>query len=243
MSVVVPVFRDAASLPDLVRRVGAALAPRGGSHEILLVLDGGPEGDRTAALALRDGGAPVRVLELDGNHGQHSAILCGLAESRGLHVVTLDADLQNPPEEIPRLLDVAAEGFDGVFGAPRVKRHGPVRRAGSWLVQAMLVPLHGKPRGLAMTNFRVLTRATADAAVRRAGRWPYLQGLLLESGGRWTSVAVDHAPRERGDSTYGWLRLAGLFTRAVVHTPRLPIRLLLRPWLKGPAYRLRAATP
>ncbi len=111
---------------------------------------------------------------------------------------------------------------------PRRKRHGPLRRAGSRLTQALLVPLYGKPRGLVMTNFRVLDRRIADAAVARAGRWPYIQGLLLQAGGRFTNVEVDHEERKSGTSAYGWIRLAALFARAVLGSPRLPFRFLLR---------------
>lgn len=122
VSVVIPVYNEEASLPELLRRTEAACLELGRAFEIVLVDDGSR--DRSAELlqaaAERDGSAVVAVI-LNRNYGQHAAILAGFEQSRGDLVITLDADLQNPPEEIPRLVERAAQGYD-VVGSIRAER-------------------------------------------------------------------------------------------------------------------------
>lgn len=156
VSVVIPVYNEEASLPELLRRTEAACLELGRAFEIVLVDDGSR--DRSAELlqaaAERDGSAVVAVI-LNRNYGQHAAILAGFEQSRGDLVITLDADLQNPPEEIPRLVERAAQGYD-VVGSIRAERQDSAwRRWPSRLVNLAVQ----RSTGVAMHDYGCMLRA------------------------------------------------------------------------------------
>ena len=124
LSIVVPVFNEARSLGDLHRRLTRTLKEVGQSHEIIFVDDGSHDGSADVLRALHAQDGAVRVIRFNRNYGQHAAVCAGMERARGDVVVTLDADLQNPPEEIPRLLAALAGGVD-VVGGRRVTRRDP----------------------------------------------------------------------------------------------------------------------
>ncbi len=122
ISAVVPVHRSQAMLPELHRRLVAALEQIGRPFEILLVEDCGGDDSWSVIKQLAAADPRVRGLRLARNYGQHNALLCGIRAARGELVVTLDDDLQNPPEEIHRLLARLDEGYDVVYGSPQAER-------------------------------------------------------------------------------------------------------------------------
>src|ERR687883_1386764 len=136
VSVVVPVFNSAGTLAPLVERLHTALANT--EHEILLVDDGSEDGSWARIVTLAEGDERVRGLSLARNFGQHNALLAGLRAARFDTVVTLDDDLQNPPEEVPKLLARLEEGVDVVYGRPRERRRGLWRDLGSRLTRFAL---------------------------------------------------------------------------------------------------------
>ncbi len=156
VSVVIPVFNEEESLPELLRRTTAACAQLPCACEIILVDDGSH--DRSAELmqdAAAEPGSAVVAVILNRNYGQHAAIMAGFEQSSGDIVVTLDADLQNPPEEIPTLVQVAARGYD-VVGTVRQHRRDPAsRRLVSRLINFAVL----RSTGIAMTDYGCMLRA------------------------------------------------------------------------------------
>ena len=200
VSVVIPVFNEEACLPELLRRCLAAGTATGLSCEIVLVDDG--SSDRSRALieeaATAHSGEVVGIL-LNRNYGQHAAVMAGLEHSRGEIVVTLDADLQNPPEEIPRLVAKILEGFD-VVGTVRQNRQDTLfRRLSSALVNRVVQ----KSTGVLMHDYGCMLRAYRRPIVRamlqcheRSTFIPILANSFARST---TEIAVAHAPRDAGD--------------------------------------------
>ena len=134
LSIVIPVFNEAQSLGPLHTRLTRTLEKIGRPYEIVFVDDGSRDESSVQLRALRARDGAVRVIRFTRNYGQHAALLAGMERARGEVIVTLDADLQNPPEEIPRLLAALVDGVD-VVGGRRVSRRDPwTRRAASWLV-------------------------------------------------------------------------------------------------------------
>ena len=127
ISVVVPVYNSAETVPALIARLDPVLRALATDFEVILVDDGSGEETRKAIAVLVSTHPWVRVISLMRNYGQHNALLCGIRAARGEIIVTIDDDLQNPPEEIPRLLERLAQGFDVVYGTPAHQQHDPWR--------------------------------------------------------------------------------------------------------------------
>ncbi len=228
ISVVVPVFRSAPLLPALVQRLKTALDGERRPWEIVLVDDASPDDSYAVMQQLRAADARVRIVQFARNQGQQHASLCGLHYARGDEVVTIDDDLQNPPEEIPRLLAKLREGHAAVIGRITDKKHGWWRNAGSWLHQYLAERIIAKPRGLYLSSFRALSRLAVDRIVRYKGAHPHISALLLKSVplAAIVNVDVDHAPRAIGGSTYSLRKLLKTASFLLINHSYIPLRFM-----------------
>ncbi len=211
VSVVIPVYNEEPNLPVLLPRLFAALDAAGRSYEIVFSNDGSSDGSLEllrAAQRARPG--VVRVVDLDGNHGQHLAILAAFERVRGEVIVTLDADLQNPPEEIPRLLAALDAGHDCVGGV-RVHRRDPAfRRAASWLVNRLrecTTRIRMTDQGCMLRAYR---RPVVDAIVASGALYTFIPALAYSLASRPTEIPVGHSERHAGTSHYSFARLVRL---------------------------------
>lgn len=225
-SVVVPVYRSAPILPKLVARLDAFFAEHQLRHEYIFVNDGSPDQSWQVLERLQTGRDDMVVVDLLRNYGQHSAVFCGLQQSTGDFVITIDDDLQNPPEEMIHLIRKVHEGYDVVFGEFHQKMHGLTRRLGSKLVSWLNFRLFNKPRDLVLTNVRILRREVVDAVCAFNTTFPYIPGLVLMSAKTFANVPVEHHPREIGTSNYTLRVIAKLVWRIVFNYSAFPMRLL-----------------
>ncbi len=211
LSVVIPVYNEEAGLPALFERLYPALDALRVPYEVVFVNDGSR--DRSAAL-LREQFARrrdvTRVVLLNGNFGQHMAILAGFEKSRGERVVTLDADLQNPPEEIGRLLAKMDEGFDYVGGVRGERHDTTFRRLGSRAMNA----LRRRITHIEMTDqgcmLRAYSRDIVDAINACGEVSTFIPALAYTFARNPTEVEVAHAPRAAGASKYSLYSLIRL---------------------------------
>jgi len=210
LSVVIPVFNEARSLDTLHARLARTLETLGRSYEIIFVDDGSRDESADVLRALRARDRAVRMIRFTRNYGQHAALLAGMERARGEIVVTLDADLQNPPEEIPRLLAALVDGVD-VVGGRRVRRRDPwTRRAASWLVNraaSLAVGVRLRDCGCMLRAHR---RSVIDRILGFPGSRRYLPVLAAAFASSMTEIPVAHSAREHGRSKYGVLRLLRL---------------------------------
>ena len=203
LAVVVPLFDEAESVEPLYREIDSALAGWGRALEIVLVDDGSADGtgERLAALERKD--ARVRVVSLDGNHGQSAALDAGFRAVRAPVVATLDGDLQNDPADIPRLLARLEPGVDVVNGVRVVRHDRWTRRAASRLANAVRNRLTRE----AVTDVGCSIRVMRTVFLRRIklyrGMHRFLPTLLRIEGARIVEVPVSHRPRRFGRSKYG----------------------------------------
>jgi undecaprenyl-phosphate 4-deoxy-4-formamido-L-arabinose transferase len=210
-SVVVPVYNEAGNLAELLRRLSAVMEATGEPYELVFVDDGSRDGSlailKEAAAALPD---RVRVLELARNFGQHQAILAAFESVTGDVVVTLDADLQNPPEEIPKLLAKVREGFDVVGGIRQDRQDRFLRRLASALVNRVTVTI----TRMRITDFGCMLRAYSRDVVEEINRCDeastFIPALAQSFARRPTEIPVAHAPRRHGESAYSLYRLIRL---------------------------------
>ncbi len=211
VSVVVPVYNEEGNLPEFLRRLTAVMDGRGEPYEVILVNDGSRDGslavllDWTARRPDR-----IRAVDLSHNFGQHQAILAGFRDVTGDVAVTLDADLQNPPEEIPKLLAKVEEGYDVVGGVRRGRQDSIFRRAASLAVNRMTVAI----TRMKLTDFGCMLRAYSREIVEEINQCDeastFLPALGQSFARRPTEIEVAHAPRTAGESAYSLYRLIRL---------------------------------
>ena len=210
LSVVVPVFNEEESLPELLARLSEALQALTRSYEVLLVNDGSRDG---SLAILREAAAQdphLIVIDFNRNYGQHSAIFAGFEAAHGEIIVTLDADLQNPPEEIGKLVAKMEEGFD-VVGSVRIKRQDPFfRRLASRLVNRVT----SMATGVQLSDYGCMLRAYRHAVVKTLCQSKeistFIPVLADMFAGRVTEVPVAHAERLKGQSKYSLWKLVRL---------------------------------
>lgn len=224
VSVVIPVFNEEGSLHELRARVKDALS--GESYELVLVNDGSSDRSGEILRELAHAHPEVVAVELSRNFGQHPAVLAGFSVSRGRYVVTLDADLQNPPEEIPRVVAELRKGHDAV-GTVRSRRQDPwLRKQVSGLVNRVTTA----SLGVGVTDYgcmlRGYTRELADEIVGLAERSAFIPALATTLARNPVEIGVAHGEREEGSSKYSPLRLMRLGFDLVTGFSILPIQLV-----------------
>lgn len=227
VSIVIPVYNEEQSLPELLRRTEAACAQLTQPYEIVLVDDGSR--DKSAQIlqdaAEREGSSVVAVI-LNRNYGQHAAIMAGFENSKGDVVITLDADLQNPPEEIPRLVAQAALGYDVVGTVRNNRQDSAWRRWPSRLINLAVQ----RSTGVAMSDYgcmlRAYRRSIVDAMLACRERSTFIPILANSFARHTTEVLVQHAEREHGDSKYSPMQLINLMFDLITCMTTTPLRLL-----------------
>jgi len=226
VSVVVPVYNEEAVLPSLFARLYPALDALGASYEVIFVNDG--SADRSAAL-LREQferrPEVTRVILFNGNFGQHLAIMAGFEASRGERIVTLDADLQNPPEELVKLLAKMDEGYDYVGTVRRARRDSVFRRWAS----RMMNFLRERITRIKMTDqgcmLRAYSRPIVDAINSCREMNTFIPALAYIFATRPTEIEVAHEERAAGDSKYSLYSLVRLNFDLVTGFSVMPLQM------------------
>ncbi len=207
LSVVVPVYNSEESLLLLVERLMQVLPPgRDGSGiqlgELILVNDESADRSWSVIQQLAAQYPWIRGTNLMRNYGQHNALLCGIRLASHPVIVTLDDDLQNPPEEIPRLLDKLAEGYDVVYGAPQHQAHGLFRNFASWITKLALQSAMGAQSARHVSAYRVFRTHLREAFASYTGPDVSIDVLLTWGTRKFGVVSVRNDPRTIGASNY-----------------------------------------
>ncbi|WPL17714.1 Undecaprenyl-phosphate 4-deoxy-4-formamido-L-arabinose transferase [Thiorhodovibrio winogradskyi] len=225
-SVVVPVYRSEKILPELHRRLTEVMRQLDSTYEIIFVDDCGPDRAWSVLEQLARDDVRVVAIQLMRNSGQSNATLCGLAHTRGERVLTLDDDLQHPPEEIPRLIEALLPNVDVVMGVPKEKRHHWFRRLGSSLMHEVNCYLLGKDPHLRFTSLRLMRRAVVDGLLKLRTLSPALGPMINSVTHRIVNTTVEHASRLEGRSGYTFRRLLSQTMSNLIGYSMLPLRLL-----------------
>lgn len=202
VSVVIPVYRSASVLPELHRRLTAVLPGLVDRYEIVLIEDAGGDGswDVIESLAAQD--RHIRGIRMSRNYGQHNALLCGIRAARYDAIVTMDDDLQNPPEEIGKLLELLGDGVDVVYGTPGTEQHGFLRNQASRITKIALQGAMSAETARSVSAFRAFRTRLREAFATYAGPFVSIDVLLTWGSTRFAHVRVNHDPRLAGTSNY-----------------------------------------
>src|ERR1051325_10462873 len=225
LSIVIPVYQGAASIGELVAALEELQIP--GGHEIVLVNEGSPDNNLPLCRALVDQApVPITLVDLARNYGEHNAVMAGLRHASGAHVITMDDDLQNPPEEVERLLSYAQEsGHEVVYTYYDEKQHAVWRNLGSRFTNWVAGFVLDKPSGFYLSSFRCISAFVAREAARYDGPYPYVDGLILQVTQYIDRLLVRHLPPAVGRSNYTLRRLMRLWLSMFVNFSVMPLRL------------------
>jgi len=224
VSVVIPVYCAAASLEELVDRLMTVFSVMSVPGEVVLVDDCSPDNSWKVLCQLKTRyPTHLKIARLQRNSGQHNAILCGFSLADGKVVVTMDDDLQNPPEEIPKLLKPIEEGYDIVIGAYESKQHSTARNASGGLVDRVIRGIFGLPADFQLTSFRAIRRPVVLNVLQMGGVFPYVTTMLLSHSSKYTNTPVRHDARKHGSSNYDLRRSLRLAANLILSYSALPV--------------------
>lgn len=202
VSVVVPVYNSQATLDELTTRIQAVLEPLVECFEIILINDCSRDESWKVITRLAEQNSNIRGLNLMRNYGQHNALLCGIRAANYDFIVTMDDDLQHPPEEIPKLLDKLAYGYDVVYGTPEQEQHGVWRDLASQITKIALKNAMGAEIARNISAFRVFRTQICDAFATYRSPFVSIDVLLTWGTTRFAALSVRHDPRLVGISNY-----------------------------------------
>jgi len=225
ISVVIPVYNSEGTLTELVARLERVLPGVSTCFEVLLVNDGSRDHSWDVIRDLAEQHDWVRGINLMRNYGQHNALLCGIRAAAYEIVVTIDDDLQHPPEEIPKLLEKLAEGYDVVYGTPQKEQHGLWRDLSSQVTKLALQTAMSAETARRASAFRAFRTQVRDSFANYQSPFISIDVLLTWGTTRFTAVTVRHDPRRVGVSDYTFRKLVVHALNMMTGFSTLPLQL------------------
>lgn len=202
LSVVIPVFNSEQSLPPLLERLAKVLPTLTDNYEVILVNDGSRDKSWSIISSLASQYPFVHGVNMMRNYGQHNALLCGIRQAKGEIIVTMDDDLQNPPEEIEKLLVKLNEGYDVVYGTPNQEQHGFLRDLASQATKLALQSAMGAETARKVSAFRVFRTIVRQSFATYHAPFVSIDVLLTWGTTRFASISVHQDERTLGTSNY-----------------------------------------
>jgi undecaprenyl-phosphate 4-deoxy-4-formamido-L-arabinose transferase len=226
LSVIIPVLNEEHTIAALYARLVPVMNQVIGGAEVIIIDDGSSDRSLEILRGVASNDPRVKVLSFNRNYGQRAAVYAGLEASRGRVVVTIDGDLQNPPEEIPKLVEKIHEGFDVVGGWRQRRRDSVFRRGASWqfnvFMRRIVTGVDFHDIGCML---RAYSRPVVDSMLQCKERNPYIPALACQFSRRIAEVPVDHAERTMGKSKYGLISLVALQLDLVASFTSAPLKL------------------
>lgn len=228
-SIVVPVYNSEKSLKELycrIQKVFDEIIQE--EFELILVDDFSKDNSFVIMEQLHNQDERVVVIQLAKNCGQHPALLCGFNYVTGDYIITMDDDLQHPPEEIPKLIEAikSSDSKDVIIGKYESKKHGLIRNLGTRLSNYVSYRCYGKPRDLELTSFRIMKKSVVNDLLKLNVDLPRIGNMLLQVNGRIDNVLVEHDERKYGKSGYTFGRLVKDLFNNILTNSSFPLMLV-----------------
>jgi len=228
ISIVSPVYHAERIIPRLVELIESNVKAISENYEIVLVEDGSADNSWVELKKVVDKNHKVKAIQLSRNFGQHRAITAGLDHTKGEWVIVMDCDLQDRPEEIPKLYAKALEGYDVVLASRYKRKDTFIKRFFSKSFYRTLSFLTGYEHDESIANFGIYNRKVIDAVKSMRESVRYFPTMVKWVGFKSTKINVDHAPREEGKSNYNFRSLFRLAIDIILASSDKPIRLLIK---------------
>ncbi len=224
LSIVIPAYNSQNSLVELIKRLTPVVSAITEKIEVIIVNDGSQDMTWDTIRELARGNEWICGINLMRNFGQHNALLCGIREARYDTIITIDDDLQHPPEEILLLLTELDKGFDVVYGTPKRERHGFFRDFASQVTKIALQSSMGAQTARQVSAFRAFRARVRDGFANYQGPFPNIDVLLTWGTIRFSSVTVSHEPRRIGQSAYTLRKLIAHTMNLMTGFSALPLQ-------------------
>ena len=225
LSICIPVYNGEDTIGQLVDKLQETFREQ--DFEIVMANDGSRDNSSEVCQAIVKKYDNMRFVDLRRNYGEHNAVMCTLNYCAGDYAVIIDDDLQNPPEEILKLLEEAEKGYDVVYAKYHKKKHSLFRNLGSKINDILATWLIGKPKNLYLCSFKLINRALINEIIKYKGPFPYIDGLILRATNSYSSVFVEHKSREAGKSNYTLGKLIHLCLSMFVNFSIKPMRFMM----------------
>ena len=217
LSVVVPVYNSENSLEHFYVVLSKELNKICDDYEIIMVDDGSLDNSYEQMEVLHNIDSRVKIIRLDGNFGQQNALMCGFHYSTGEYIVTLDDDLQHPPEEIHKLYKKIDEGYDVVYGIPIIKQHSIYRKMGSKMTDYLFNKICLKPKNIKISSFRIIRKSIISEIIKDKTSFVYISAITFKNTNNISNVEVNHNIRKYGKSNYDFYKLLKLFIKLYLY--------------------------
>jgi glycosyltransferase involved in cell wall biosynthesis len=224
--VVIPVYNSESSLEELCNRIDKVFAGLNENHEIILVDDSSLDNSWQVMESLRKKNHNTKIIQLMRNFGQQNAVMCGFHHVSGRFVITMDDDLQHPPEELPKLINEIKKGYDVVIGALDVKQDTLLKKAGSFLIRYLNTKIFNKPKDIKLSSFRIMTVTLIEEIKKLKTPYPFISAMFLSLTSNIGNVTVRHEKRKYGRTTYGFNKLIKVSFNLIINYTSLPLRFL-----------------
>ncbi len=226
MSIVIPCYNSESSIEELMDRINHQMNKMGLSYEVICVNDCSKDNTIDNFHLLSQKHPQFTGIDLMFNVGQFRALMCGFEQTTGQYIVTMDDDLQHPPEEIDKLYNALKNNpdIDAVLGAPVKKEHAWYRNLGSFFVRKINEKIFNKPKGLRISAFRCLNRKLVDTLVNHKTFFPVMGPLILRSTRNIINVDIEHNKRKYGASNYTLLTLIKTTIDNIINFSSLPLK-------------------
>ena len=225
LSICIPVYNGADTIGKLVEKLQETFKIY--EVEIVMANDGSRDNSSEVCQKLVENYSNCRFIDLRRNNGEHNAVMCTLNYCTGDYAVIIDDDLQNPPEEILKLLEEIQKGYDVVYSKYHQKKHHWFRNFGSKINYIFATWLLEKPKNLYLCSFKIINRAVINEIIKYKGPFPYIDGLILRCTSNISSVFVQHNARTSGKSNYTLSKLIHLWLSMFVNFSIKPMRAMM----------------